>query len=171
MRARARQLHLSAHENARRDLVGSGGPDGHRLPLGTAPSHGLAHLGRDEAAHLLVLDLVDTQRGRGSLRSQQRHVGRASAGGGGFQRGQGAARGFLDLVGGRGRRGGEHRLSRGETQRGVGEDRIPARLEHGGAQLGGNNNTEDEENHQRGGRDGQCELSRQGVTDAVDELR
>ena len=59
VRARARQLHLSAHENAGRDLVGSRGPDGHRLPLGTAPSHGLAHLGRDEAAHLLVLDLVD----------------------------------------------------------------------------------------------------------------
>ena len=57
--ARAGQLNLGAHEDAGRDLVGVGGPDAHGLPLGASLSHGLAHLGRDEPAHLFVLDLVD----------------------------------------------------------------------------------------------------------------
>ena len=167
----ARQLHLRAHEDPGRFPVGVGRPDSNGLPLSAAPGHGLAHLGGDEAAHLLVLDLVDAQRGSRPLRAKERNVGSTGASRGCLERGQGTARGLLDLVGGRGRRGGEHRLRGGKTQRCVSQDRVAASFKHGRAQLRGDDDAEDKKNTQRGGGDGQGELGRQGVADAVDQLR
>ena len=103
VRARTRQLHLGADENSGDYLVGVARADTNRLPL-CAPTRDCgAHLRSDECAHLLILDLVDAQRRRGSLRAQQRHVRRTRTGRRGLERGQRAARGLLNLRGRRGR--------------------------------------------------------------------
>ena len=86
VRACARQLHLSADENSGDHLVGVARADTNRLPLRAPARDRGAHLRGDQRAHLLVLDLVDAQRRRGSLRAQQRHVRRTRAGRRGLER-------------------------------------------------------------------------------------
>ena len=168
--SRAGQLHLRPHQDPRVLLAG-GGADGNRLPLGVSPRHGGAHLRGYEGAHLLVLDLVDAQRGRGSIRAQEGDVGRSGSRGRGFDRRQRAARGLLDLVRGGGGGGGEGGLRGGETQGGVREDRVLARVEHQGAQLGGDDHPEDEENGERGEGDRQGEPGGEGMAYAMGQVR
>ena len=77
---------LGADENSGDHLVGVAGADANRLPLRAPTRDRSAHLRGDERAHLLILDLVDAQRGRGSLRAQERHVRRTRAGRRGLER-------------------------------------------------------------------------------------
>ena len=171
VRARARQLHLGADENSRDHLVGVARADTNRLPLRAPTRDRGAHLRGDERAHLLILDLVDAQRGRGSLRAQQRHVRCTRAGRRGLEGGQRAARGLLNLRGrGCGRRG-EHGLRGRKAQGGVSQNRVLARLKHGGTQLGGDDHPKNEEDDECGDRDRQCDACRQGMPDAPGEMR